>query len=184
AKTWAESNAACDKAIAAKLTCIAHYSRDWTDATIFEVVVYGQNIDLFRKAFVEGNTDAMRSPAMVKAFEQYRQMVSKYMDPAIASRDYPTAVSMLSTGEAVFMTTGDWKLARMTRAGMKAGADYACGQPPTDWGTPGFVLNADSVVFFKQKDPDFVAGQTLLASLILSPNSQTVFNKAKGSIPA
>ena len=47
----------------------------------FEVVVYGQNIDLFRKAFVEGDTEAMRSPDMVKAFEQMRLMVSKYMDP-------------------------------------------------------------------------------------------------------
>ena len=72
----------------------------------------------------------------------------------------------------------------MTRSGMKQGDDYVCGQAPTDWGKPGFILNADSVVFFKQKDPDFVAGQTLLASLILSPAFQTVFNKAKGSIPA
>ena len=183
-KTWAEFNAACDKAVAAKLVCIAHYSRDWTDATTFEVVVYGQNIDLFRKAFVDGDTAAMRSPGMVKAFEQYRQMVSKYMDPAIASRDYPTAVSMLAKGEAVFMITGDWHIGVMTRSGMKQGDDYVCGQAPTDWGKPGFILNADSVVFFKQKDPDYVAGQTLLASLILSPAFQTVFNKAKGSIPA
>jgi glucose/mannose transport system substrate-binding protein len=183
-KTWAEFNAACDKAVAAKLVCIAHYSRDWVDATTFEVVVYGQNIDLFRKAFVEGDTKAMRSAEMVKAFEQYRQMVSKYMDPAIASRDYPTAVSMLSKGEAAFMIMGDWHIGVMTRSGMKYGDDYTCAQAPTDWGKPGFILNSDSVVFFKQKDPDFVAGQTLLASLILSPNFQTVFNKAKGSIPA
>ncbi len=56
-------------------------AQDWTDATTFEVVVYGQDIDLFRKAFVEGDTEAMRSPSMVKAFEQMRLMVSKYMDP-------------------------------------------------------------------------------------------------------
>src|SRR5262249_48621979 len=31
---------------------------------------------------------------------------------------------------------------------------------------------------------DYVAGQKLLASLILSPKFQTVFNQAKGSIPA
>ena len=62
-KTWAEFNADCDKAVAANLICIAHSSADWTDATTFEVVVYGQDyIDLFRKAFVEGDTSAMRSP--------------------------------------------------------------------------------------------------------------------------
>ena len=42
-KTWAEFNADCDKAVAAHLICLAHFSQDWTDATTFEVVVYGQD---------------------------------------------------------------------------------------------------------------------------------------------
>jgi glucose/mannose transport system substrate-binding protein len=183
-KTWAEFNAACDKAVAAKLACIAHFSQDWADATTFEVVLYGEDLDLFRKTLVKGDTDAMRSPGMVKAFEQYRMMVSKYMDGAIASRDYPGTVNMFAKGDAVFMIMGDWQVGVMTKSGLKQGDDYVCAQAPTDWGKPGYILNSDSVVFFKQKDPDYVAGQTLLASLILSPNFQTVFNKAKGSIPA
>ena len=183
-KTWAEFNAACDKAVAAKVTCIAHFSQDWADATTFEVVLYGQDPDLFRTALVKGDADAMRSPGMAKAFEQYRTMVSKYMDPAIASRDYAGAINIFAKGDAVFMIMGDWQVGVMTKAGMKQGDDYVCAQAPTDWSKPGYILNSDSVVFFKQKDPDYVAGQTLLASLIMSPNFQTVFNKAKGSIPA
>jgi glucose/mannose transport system substrate-binding protein len=183
-KTWAEFNADCDKAVAAKIICLAHFSQDWTDATTFEVVVYGQSIDLFRKAFVEGDTKAMRSPEMVKAFEQMRLMVSKYMDPAIAGRDYDTATAMIAKGQAAFMIMGDWQVGIFTGGGLKQGADYVCAQAPTDWGKPGFILNSDSVVFFKQSDPDYVAGQTLLAHLIMSPQFQTVFNQAKGSIPA
>ena len=183
-KTWAEFNAACDKAVAAKVICLAHFSQDWTDATTFEVVVYGQNIDLFRKAFVEGDTAAMRSPDMIKAFEQYRLMISKYMDPAIAGRDYDTTTAMLKKGDAAFFIMGDWEIGILTAAGMKQGSDYVCQQAPTDWGKPGFILNSDSVVFFTQKDPDYIAGQKLLAHLILSPEFQTVFNQAKGSIPA
>ena len=183
-KTWAEFNADCDKAIAAHLICLAHFSQDWTDATTFEVVVYGQSIDLFRKAFVEGDVAAMRSPEMVKAFEQMRLMVSKDMDPGIAGRDYNTATSMIAKGQAAFMIMGDWQIGIFTAAGLKEGADYECAQAPTDWGKPGFILNSDSVVFFKQKDPDYIAGQTLLAHLIMSPKFQTVFNQAKGSIPA
>ncbi|MER9608006.1 hypothetical protein NKI91_04895 [Mesorhizobium sp. M0312] len=45
-------------------------------------------------------------------------------------------------------------------------------------------MNSDSVVFFKQKDPDYIEGQKLLASIILSPEFQTIFNQTKGSIPA
>lgn len=183
-KTWAEFNAACDKAVAAGLKCIAHFSADWTDSTTFEVVVYGQSIDLFRKAFVEGDSAAMRSPEMVKAFEEMRLMVSKYMDPGIAGRDYNTMVSMIAKGEAAFMIMGDWQIGVFAGAGLKTPADYVCGQAPTDWGKPGFILNSDSVVFFKQTDPDFISGQKLLAQLILSPKFQTVFNQAKGSIPA
>jgi glucose/mannose transport system substrate-binding protein len=183
-KTWAEFNADCDKAVAAKIICLAHFSQDWTDATTFEVVVYGQSIDLFRKAFVEGDANAMRSPEMVKAFEQMRLMVSKYMDPAIAGRDYDTATAMIAKGQAAFMIMGDWQVGIFTGGGLKQGADYVCAQAPTDWGKPGFILNSDSVVFFKQSDPDYVAGQTLLAHLIMSPQFQTVFNQAKGSIPA
>jgi glucose/mannose transport system substrate-binding protein len=183
-KNWDEFNADCDKAIAAHLICLAHFSQDWTDATTFEVVVYGQDIGLFRKAFVEGDTKAMRSDGMVKAFKQMRLMVSKYMDPGIAGRDYNTATSMIAKGQAVFMIMGDWQVGIFTAAGLKEGADYKCAQAPTDWGKPGFILNSDSVVFFKQSDPDYVAGQKLLAQLIMSKKFQTVFNQAKGSIPA
>jgi len=132
----------------------------------------------------------MRSPGMVKAFKQMRLMVSKYMDPGIAGRDYNTATSMIAKGQALFMIMGDWQIGIFTAAGLKGdvslkpGVDYVCAQAPTDWGKPGFILNSDSVVFFKQKDPDYVEGQKLLAHLILSPEFQTVFNEAKGSIPA
>ena len=183
-KTWAEFNADCDKAVAAKLICLAHFSADWTDATTFEVVLYGMDIDLFKKAFVQGDTEAMRSPEMVKALEQFRLMVSKYMDPAIAGRDYQSTTDMIAKNQAVFMIMGDWQIGIFTAAGLKEGADYQCAQAPTDWGKPGFILNSDSVVFFKQKDPDYIAGQKLLAQLIMSPKFQTVFNQAKGSIPA
>ncbi len=183
-KTWAEFNADCDKVVAAGLKCIAHFSQDWTDSTTFEVVVYGQNIDLFRKAFVEGDSAAMRSPEMVKAFEQMRLMVSKYMDPGIAGRDYNTATSMIAKGEAAFMIMGDWQIGIFTASGLKTPADFVCAQAPTDWGKPGFILNSDSVAFFKQTDPDYISGQKLLAQLILSPKFQTVFNQTKGSIPA
>ena len=183
-KTWAEFNADCDKAVAAGLICISHLSADWTDATTFENVVYGQDIDLYRKAFVQGDVDALRSPGMIKAFDQMRLMVTKYMDKGIAGRDYTAASNLLSSGQAMFFIMGDWEIGTLNGGGFKQGADYVCGQGPTDWGKPGFILNSDSVVFFKQKDKDYIDGQKLLAQLIMSPEFQTIFNQAKGSIPA
>ncbi len=183
-KTWADFNAACDKAIAGGKICLAHLSADWTDATTFETIVYGQDIDLYRKAFVEADVDSLRSEGMIKAFDQMRLMVSKYMDPAIAGRDYDTASNMMVNGDALFFIMGDWELGTIKSVGHEPGGDILCGQSPTDWGKPGFILNSDSVVFFKQNDPDFQEGQKLLASTILSPEFQTIFNISKGSIPA
>ena len=177
-KTWAEFNADCDKAVAAGLICVSHLSQDWTDATTFENIVYGMNLDLDKKAFVEGNVDALKSPDMVKAFDQ--------MDPGIAGRDYDTASNMMAQGKALFFIMGDWEIGTLNAAGYKYGLDndYICGQSPTDWGKPGFILNSDSVVLFKQSDPDYAAGGQLLAHLIMSKDFQTIFNQAKGSIPA
>ena len=183
-KTWAEFNDACEKAIAGGKICLAHLSADWTDATTFETIVYGQDLDLYRKAFVEGDVDALRSEGMIKAFDQMRLMVTKYMDPAIAGRDYDTASNMMVNGDALFFIMGDWELGTIKSVGKEPGVDILCGQSPTDWGKPGFILNSDSVVFFKQNDPDYQEGQKLLASLILSPDFQKVFNITKGSIPA
>jgi glucose/mannose transport system substrate-binding protein len=90
----------------------------------------------------------------------------------------------MGQGKAGFYIMGDWEIGVLQAAGYKVGTDILCAQAPTDWGKPGFILNSDSVVFFKQSDPDYIEGQKLLAHLILSPDFQTIFNQAKGSIPA
>jgi glucose/mannose transport system substrate-binding protein len=182
-KTWAEFNADCEKVKAAGLIPIAHGSADWTDATTFEIVVYGMDMDLFKKAFVEGNTDAMRSDGMVKAFEQFRKMIN-WMDPGMSGRTWDAAANMMLTGQAAFFFMGDWSIGTFNAAGFKPEVDYLASQAPEDNGKPGFILNSDSVVFFKQKDPDYAAGSQLLAHLIMTKDFQTIFNKAKGSIPA
>ena len=183
-KTWEEFNADCEKVIAIGKICLSHSTADWTDSTVFEVVVYGQDLDLYRKAFVEGDPEAMRSEGMVKALDQMRLMTSKYMDPGMVGRDWDSMSALVGRGEAAFHIMGDWTIGLLQAGGFQYGTDYVCAQAPTDWGKPGFILNADSVVFFQQKDPDYVEGQKLLASTILSPEFQTIFNQSKGSIPA
>ena len=160
-------------------------SADWSDATLFEVIVYGQDIDLYRKAFVEGDLDALRSEGMVKAFDELRLMVSKYMDPAIAGRDYDSASAMLSNGEAGFFIMGDWEIGTLTAAGVKANEDYLCGQAPTDWGKPGLHPERRTRSCSSSRaTPNTSRARRCWRSMILSPDFQTIFNQAKGSIPA
>lgn len=182
-KTWAEFNAACDKVMAAGKICIAHGAADWSDTTTFDSVVYGMDMDLYRKAFQEGDTDAMRSQGMIDAFAQLRKMVG-YMDDGINGRSWEQSMAMTMNGEAAFFLMGDWTVASANMAGYKENEDYLCHQTPVDWDGTGFILNADSVVFFEQSDPDYVEGQKLLAEVIMSPEFQVTFNVAKGSIPS
>ncbi|WP_171207963.1 MULTISPECIES: ABC transporter substrate-binding protein [unclassified Ruegeria] len=182
-KTWDEFNSACDKIIEAGYVCIAHGAADWSDTTTFDSVVYGMDIDLYRKAFQEADVEAMRSQGMIDAFAQLRKMVG-YMDDGINGRSWEQSMTMTMTGEAAFFLMGDWTVASANLAGFKEGVDYFCDQTPVNWGGDGFILNADSVVFFNQKDEDYVEGQKLLASIIMSPEFQVTFNVAKGSIPS
>ncbi|MBU1307473.1 MAG: ABC transporter substrate-binding protein [Alphaproteobacteria bacterium] len=181
--TWDEFNAACDKIVAAGKICIAHGAADWADTTTFDSVVYGMDIDLYRKAFQEADTEAMRSQGMIDAFAQLRKMVG-YMDSGINGRSWEQSMAMTMDGDAAFFLMGDWTVASANLAGYNEDVDYLCSQTPVNWGGNGYILNADSVVFFKQKDPDYIEGQQLLAKTIMSPEFQVTFNVAKGSIPS
>jgi glucose/mannose transport system substrate-binding protein len=183
-KTWADFNAACEKAIATGEICLAHSSSEEIDQMLLEAIVYGQDIDLYRKAFVDGDLDALRSPEMVRALDQMRLIISKYTDPAIAGRSYDASTQMNAKGEAVFFLQGDWQIAKLLGYGLEPGKDVLCGQGPTDWGKPGFVITTDSTVFFKHGDPDVVEGQKLLAHLLMSPEFQAEFAMLKRNLPA
>jgi len=182
-KTWDEFNAVAEKMKAAGIYPVAHSSQDWIDATLLDDIVYGMDIDLYRKAFVQLDLDSLRGPGMAKAFDQLRKMVG-WTDNGMAGRDWDAVVPGFFKGDYGFLFQGDWAIGTFNAAQMKEGTDYLCTESPHDRDKTGYILNSDSVIFFKQKDPDYIEGQKLLAHLIMSPDFQKIFNLAKGSIPA
>jgi len=182
--TWDEYNAACEKASAVGKSCLAHFTADWNDSTLFEIVLYGMSPETFKAAFVNADLDAMRSDEMIAAFDQMRHMMDNHVDRKIFSSDYDTTGNALGNGDAMFEFMGDWFIGNLRSYGFEPGTEIVCAGAPMNSGEPGFILNSDSVVFFEQSDPDYIEGQKMLASLILSPEFQTIFNQAKGSIPA
>jgi glucose/mannose transport system substrate-binding protein len=77
---------------------------------------------------------------------------------------------------------GDWAKGEFTAAGKVPGEDYICAAAP---GTADdFTFNIDSFVMFDLDNKDLQAGQNDLASTVLSPEFQEIFNLNKGSIPA
>ena len=178
--TWDEFNAAAEKIKAAGFIPLAHGGQPWQDATVFEDVVLGVGgADFYRKALVELDDTALRSDTMVAAFDELRTLRG-YVDPNFPGRDWNLATAMVMRGEAAFQIMGDWAKGEFLAAGKVPGKDFLCAPTPGN----GFVLNSDSFTFFNVSGDENIAGQKVLASKIMSPEFQEIFNLAKGSIPA
>ena len=77
---------------------------------------------------------------------------------------------------------GDWAQGEFQVAGQVAGKDYTClvglGMPD-----PYITTGGDSFYFPKLDDPEKSKAQEVLASVMMSPETQVAFNLKKGSMP-
>ena len=180
--TWDEFFVAADKIKAAGMTAVAHGGQPWQDATTFESVVLGTaGSGFYNKAFVDLAPDALNSEQMVESLEVFRK-IKQYTDEGAPGRDWNLATSMIIKGEAGMQFMGDWAKGEFTAAGKKPGVDYICAAAPGT--SKSFTFNIDSFAMFDLDNKELEKGQNDLASTVLSPEFQEVFNLNKGSIPA
>jgi len=179
---WDEFAVAAEKIQKAGFIAVAHGGQPWQDATVFESVALGVGgAEWYNRAFVNLDASALNSPTMEKSFSTLRN-VQKYIDKDAANRDWNLATAMVINGKAAMQFMGDWAKGEFTAAGKSPGKDYVCMPAP---GTKGaFTFNIDSFIMFEQKSADARDAQRALASSIMEPQFQEVFNLNKGSIPA
>jgi glucose/mannose transport system substrate-binding protein len=178
--TWDEFNAAAEKLKGMGITPLAHGGQAWQDATVFEAVAVGLGgPEFYRKAFVELDMDTLKSDQMVAVFDQMRTMRG-YVDDNFSGRDWNLATAMVINGEAAFQIMGDWAKGEFINAGKVPGKDFTCTSPSGG----AYLYNVDSFAFFNVEGEDNIAGQKLLAKLVMGGNFQKVFNLNKGSVPA
>ncbi|MET3116621.1 glucose/mannose transport system substrate-binding protein [Undibacterium sp. GrIS 1.8] len=179
---WDEFFDAADKIKKAGLIAIAHGGQPWQDATVFESVALGVGgPDFYKKAIVQLDPASLTGPTMIKTFDTLAK-IKTYIDKDAAGRDWNLATAMVINGKAGMQFMGDWAKGEFTAAGKVAGKDFLCLTAP---GTEkAFTFNIDSLTMFKVKDADQQKAQLVLASAVMSPEFQEVFNLNKGSIPA
>ncbi|MBP6896677.1 glucose/mannose transport system substrate-binding protein [Pseudacidovorax sp. 1753] len=179
--TWDEFFATADALQKAGITPVAHGGQPWQDFTTFETVVLGVGgADFYRKALVQLDQEALKSPTMIKAAETFKR-IKPYTDKAASGRDWNLATAMVIKGEAGMQFMGDWAKGEFVAAGKKPGTDFLCMAAP---GTAqAFTFNIDSFAMFKVKGDDRIKAQNDLAEAIMSPAFQETFSLAKGSIP-
>lgn len=180
--TWDEFFAAADKIREAGFIPLAHGGQPWQDATTFEGIVLATGgADFYRRAFVDLDPEALNSETMIQAFETFRRL-KQYTDEGSSGRDWNLATAMVINGRAAMQFMGDWAKGEFTAAGQQPGEDYVCTAMP---GTQdAFTFNIDSFVMFDLSGEEANQGQQNLASTIMSPEFQEIFNLNKGSIPA
>lgn len=172
---------AADKLKAAGLIAVAHGGQLWQDFTTFETVVLGiGGAAFYRDALVKLDQNALTSDTMKTALNTFRRIKS-YTDPASPGRDWNLATAMLTQGKAGFQFMGDWAKGELIAAGKVPGRDFLCAPAPGT--SEAFTFNVDSFAMFKLASKDAQQAQTDLASALMSPAFQEVFNLNKGSIP-
>lgn len=119
---------------------------------------------------------------VLKAFTTLKSL-GTYADDGSPNRSWADTTSLVIQGEAALQVMGDWAQGEFQVAGQKPGVDYACLLGPLA-PEPKYVrTGGDIFVFFKQGDPDVERAQLSLASLMINPRTQALFNTAKGSAP-
>ena len=179
--TYDEFFALADKFKAQGLVAIAHGGQPWQDATVFESVVLGVGgAKFYNDALVKLDPTALSSPTMLKSFDTLAK-IKTYIDKDASGRDWNLATAMIMNGKGGMQFMGDWAKGEFTAANKVSGKDYACVAAP---GTAAsYTFNVDSFAMFNVKAADAKKGQLDLATAIMSPEFQEVFNLNKGSIP-
>lgn len=173
--------ALADKFKAQGLVAVAHGGQPWQDATVFESVVLGVGgAKFYNDALVKLDATALASPTMLKSFDTLAK-IKTYIDKDASGRDWNLATAMIMNGKGGMQFMGDWAKGEFTAANKVSGKDYACVAAP---GTANaYTFNIDSFAMFNVKPADAKKGQLDLATAIMSPEFQEVFNLNKGSIP-
>jgi len=179
--TWDEFFVAAEALKKAGVVALAHGGQSWQDLTLFETVVMGVGgADFYRQALVQLDREALSSPSMEKALATFKR-IKPYTDKNAPGRDWNLATAMVIRGDAGMQLMGDWAKGEFLAAGSVPGKDFSC--TPAPGTAKAFIYVIDTFAMFKLKNPANTRAQKDLASAVMSPEFQEVFNLSKGSIP-
>jgi glucose/mannose transport system substrate-binding protein len=177
--SWDEFFADLDKIKAAGLIPVALGGQPWQERSLFNSMLLSSSKDLYLKVYDQKSEDAIRSPEFKAVVEAYGKLRG-YVDPGSPGRNWNDATALLITNKGGVQFMGDWVKGEFKAAGQTADKEFACVIGLKD---ETLMIGGDVFVFPKTDDAAQVKAQKLLASNMLSPETQVAFNKEKGSMP-
>lgn len=179
-KTWQEFVAAAPKLEEAGIIPLAMGQQPWQTTLAFQVLLVAlAGPDVYNKVFGDKDVEVAKSEELAKVFQAADK--AREMSQKSKVQDWNQATNLVITGKAAGQIMGDWAQGEFQVAGQVAGKDYTC--------LPGLGVNqviqtgGDAFYFPKLDDPEKSKAQEVLASVMLSPETQVAFNLKKGSLP-
>ena len=155
----------------------------------WQISFFASNLNLallgpekIEKIYKDKDLELAGGPEVLKVFQTLKDL-SQYVDEGATNRSWAQTTNLLLQDEGALQVMGDWARGEFQLAGKKPGVDYSCLIGPL---VPDFAnarAAGDIFVFFKQNDADVERAQLSLASLMVNPRTQALFNSAKGSAP-
>ena len=121
-------------------------------------------------------------PEVLAAFTTLKTLGS-FTDEGSPNRSWSDTAALVIQDQAALQIMGDWAQGEYQVAGETAGEDYTCSLGPLLAEPKNVRIGGDIFVFFKQNDPDVERAQFSLASTMVNPRTQALFNLKKGSVP-
>ena len=177
---WDEFVASAPALEAAGIIPLAMGQQPWQSSGAFgvmSVAIAGPTI--WSQVNIDKNAEVAAGPEMLKVFEA--AVNARAMAANSNVQDWNQATNLVITGAAGGQIMGDWAQGEFQVAGQVAGVDYEC--------LPGMGVNevistgGDAFYFPLIEDPEIKAAQLVLASTLISRETQVAFNLAKGSLP-
>ena len=179
--TWAEFDAVADKMKAAGITPVANGGITWDDGMKWEIALCGISPGAYRKAVMELDEAALKGPEVLAAFRQTRKLAD-WSDPGAAGQHYSVFIPRYMKGDIGMLLMGGWAQGVFKHAGFQY-SDYMVGPAPQDDGKTAFDLNSDEFIFWEKKQPEFKAGQKLLANIVMGKDFGPLYCTITGAIP-
>lgn len=179
-KNWDEFVAAAPALEKAGKIPLALGQQPWQTTLVFQVLLVAlAGPDAYQKTFGDKDAEFAAGPEIVRVFKAVDD--ARKMSVKSNVQDWNQATSQVINAQAGGQIMGDWAQGEFQVAGQTAGSDYTC--------LPGLGVNeviqtgGDAFYFPKLSDPEKSKAQDVLASVMLSPETQVAFNLKKGSLP-
>ncbi|MFO1207897.1 MAG: ABC transporter substrate-binding protein [Amaricoccus sp.] len=178
---WDEFVAAGPALQKAGLQPLALGQQGWQQAGLFNLLLLGLGGDeLYLAVYDKKDADAAAGPDVAKVWKAAAD--ARTLAKGSNIQTWNEATAMVIAGKAGGQIMGDWAQGEFQVANQVAGKDYSC---VLDLGVadPYITTAGDSFYFPTLKDADKTKAQEVLASVMMSPETQLAFNLKKGSMP-